>query len=269
MTRARTAAALVSICAILIVVALPIAFDLLPKIIGRAPPAQDGLAPFNRTLTKGFSVRLYEDSRPPNGKIAPVQKGVVLVQNGAETIGEGGGFGAPVLHHDEKTYYSLDATAHRFRDGVAKNFSMDAVEAGENYNKTFEPVAPAGFVMVRYRYIADGLRIEVSLGGIPANSTLFILNEQSGTRYTRYRNSEGENLTVDFSWRQVNASANYLLDGDGRGFRIDRPAIPDGTELHLGRETRPEGFDWAGLDITIDTAIYGSPVYTYEVRIAG
>jgi len=267
MPGARTAVAFIVVSMAVTLAAVSLVPGALRQHGGGAGPAQDSLASFNRTLPGGFAFRLYEDSRPPNGKLATLQKGVVLVHNGTETIGEGAGFGAPVLHHGGKTYYSLNATAFRLRDGVAKNFSMDAIEVGETYHKTFEPVVPVGSVLIKYRYLADGLNIEVSLRGIPANSALYILNEQSGTEYTRYKNSDGENLTVDFSWRQVNASANYLLDEDGKGFRIDKPAMPDGTTLYLGRETRPEGFDWAGLDMAIDTATYNSTVYGYEVRI--
>jgi hypothetical protein len=268
MPSARTTIAILAVCSVLMVVGLSIEFDLI-KITGKAPPARDGLASFNQTLSNGFSVRFYEDSRPHNGKLAPVRKGAVLVRDGNETIGEGAGFGAPVLHHGGKTYYSLNATASRLSDGVAKNFSMDAVEVGESYHKTFEPVAPVGSILVRYRYLADGLRVEVSLGDIPANSTLYILNEQSGTEYYKYKGSDGENLTVDFSWREVNASSNYLLNKDGKGFRVDRPAVPDGTKLYLGRETQPEGFDWAGLDIALDLAKANATIYRYDVRIAG
>lgn len=269
MPGARTAVTFVVVFEVLMLVSFALEPDIFSRLAGRNRPAAEELADFNQTLSDGFSVRLYEDSRPPNGKLAPLQKGVVLVHNGTETIGEGAGFGAPVLNHAGKTYYSLNATAYRLRDGVAKNFSMDAVEIGETYNKTFVPVDPAGFVLVSYHYLVDGLGIEVSLSGIPANSTLYILNEQSGTEYARYRSSDGNDLTVDFSWRQVNASANYLLDEDGKGFRIDRPAISDGATLFLGRETRPEGFDWVGLDIELNMISAKTTVYRYEVRITG
>jgi hypothetical protein len=269
MPSARTAVTFVVVFEVLMLVSFALEPDIFSHLAGRNRPAAEELADFNQTLSDGFSVRLYEDARPPNGKLAPLQKGAVLVHNGTETIGEGAGFGAPVLNYAGTTYYSLNATTNRFRDGVAKNFSMDAIEVGETYHKTFEPVAPVGSVLVRYRYLEDGLKIEVSLGGIPANSTLYILNEQAGTVYTRYKNSDSENLTVDFSWRQINASANYLLDRDGKGFRIDRQAVPDGSTLYLGREIRPEGFDWAGLDIALNMTSTKAAAYRYEVRITG
>jgi len=269
MPGARTAVMFVVVFEVLMLVSFGLEPDIFSRLAGRNRPAAEELADFNHTLSGGFSVRLYEDARPQNGKLAPLHKGAVLVYNGNETIGEGGGFGVPVLHHGGNTYYSLNATAYLERDGVAKNFKMDAVEAGETFHKTFEPVAPVGSVLVRYRYLAQGLKIEVSLLGIPAYSTLYILNEQSGTEYARYNSSNGDNLTVDFSWRQVNASANYLFNKDGKGFRIDRPAIPDGTTLYLGREIQPEGFDWAGLDIALNLTSMKATVYRYEVRIIG
>ena len=268
MATGRTKVAALAVCAALLVLALSVSWRLVfpPPVVER--PADDGLAPLNRTVSGNFSLRLYGDNRPFNGKLAPLQKGTVLVYRENETIGEGGGFGSPVLEHAGKTYFSHNATLKRLRDGVQKEFKLDSVEVGPTHRTVFESVEPIGSVRVSYRYMASGLNISVSLSGIPKNSTLHILNEQSGREYFKYRGPDGTEETVNWSWREAGAGKSFMLNGDGKGFGLDWPGGREGISLHTGREIEPANFDWSGLDITVDTAAYASTVISYELRIS-
>ena len=59
---------------------------------------------------EGFSIRIYEDSRPHCYKSTGVQKGLILVYNNQELSGEGIGFGAPVVKYADKTYFAREAS---------------------------------------------------------------------------------------------------------------------------------------------------------------
>lgn len=68
-------------------------------------------APFS----KDIALSIYSDTRPHVGLIGSLQKGLILVQAGRELIGEGLGFGAPVVFYRERTYFSGSSTLQVFR----------------------------------------------------------------------------------------------------------------------------------------------------------
>ncbi len=89
------------------------------------------LAPLSAHVDDRTSVRLYQDSRPWCLEVAPLQKGLVLLFNGAELIGEGMGFGVPVVKYRNKTYFSSTAecSIHETEKGdcVIKRFVLDTI----------------------------------------------------------------------------------------------------------------------------------------------
>src|SRR4030065_2075716 len=82
-------------------------------------------------LSKSLAIRVDADTRPHNWKIAELQKGLILVSNGSERVGEGAGFGLPVLVCSNETYFSGTSSVHFSRsDGqwsIRKEFLMDRV----------------------------------------------------------------------------------------------------------------------------------------------
>jgi hypothetical protein len=82
-------------------------------------------------LSKSLAIRIYADTRPHNWKIAELQKGLILVCNGSEKVGEGAGFGLPVLVCSDETYFSGTSSVRVSRsDGqwsIRKEFLMDRV----------------------------------------------------------------------------------------------------------------------------------------------
>lgn len=83
------------------------------------------------TITDSVALRVYFDSKPRNMKIADLQKGMILVLNGVDVVGEGTGFGVPILKYNDKTVFSGSSFLHVRRNGsqvsIRKEFIMDLV----------------------------------------------------------------------------------------------------------------------------------------------
>ena len=82
-------------------------------------------------FSKSLAIRVYADTRPHNWKIAELQKGLILACNGSERVGEGAGFGLPVLVCSNETYFSGTSSVHISRSddqwSIRKEFLMDRV----------------------------------------------------------------------------------------------------------------------------------------------
>jgi hypothetical protein len=81
------------------------------------------------SFSKNVALNIYSDTQPCNGLLGGISKGLVLVQNGKELIGEGSGFGVPVALYRDKTYFPGSSTLHVLRQedctiGV-KQFTLD------------------------------------------------------------------------------------------------------------------------------------------------
>jgi hypothetical protein len=86
---------------------------------------------FTAELSKSVALRVYSNTRPYNLKIAGLQKGLVFVHEGAEQVGEGGGFGLPILIYQDETYFSGLSAVSAGRKGsvtwIQKAYLMDHV----------------------------------------------------------------------------------------------------------------------------------------------
>lgn len=75
------------------------------------------------------ALRIYSDTKPLNMKIANLQKGLILLQNGIEVIGEGAGFGVPILKCANETFFSgtayLEVHKRASQLIIRKTFFMD------------------------------------------------------------------------------------------------------------------------------------------------
>jgi hypothetical protein len=81
------------------------------------------------SFSKNVALNIYSDTQPCNGLLKGISKGLVLVQNGNELIGEGAGFGVPVALYRDKTYFPGSSMLHvpRQRDCTicVKQFTLD------------------------------------------------------------------------------------------------------------------------------------------------
>ena len=89
-----------------------------------------------------MSLRVYRDTRPSNLKIANLQKGLILVYEGNELVGEGTGFGLPVLVCSDQTYFSGSSTIRVAQQddrwSIRKEFMMDRTARNRFRNITLE-----------------------------------------------------------------------------------------------------------------------------------
>lgn len=95
-------------------------------------------------------LRVYSSTKPHNHKIGNLQKGLILVVNDVETVGEGTGFGLPVLQYSHETFFSassaVDISSRLGRHVVVKQFSMDRVARNSFRNVTLENEAARNLI---------------------------------------------------------------------------------------------------------------------------
>lgn len=86
---------------------------------------------FDLPLTNSLALRIYANTEPHILKIADLQKGFILVHKGVEIVGEGMGFGVPILICGDETYFSATSKLYLHRDSnstlLRKDFHMDRI----------------------------------------------------------------------------------------------------------------------------------------------
>ena len=86
---------------------------------------------FSIPLSRYLSLEVYSSTKPHNLKIANLQKGLILTCNGVERVGEGAGFGVPVLVCPDETFFSgsssVRVAAVSGLTRMVKEFHMDRV----------------------------------------------------------------------------------------------------------------------------------------------
>lgn len=94
------------------------------------------------SVSSSVSLRIYSGTEPRNWKIAGLQKGLILVINGTEAVGEGTGFGLPVLVYSHETYFSASSRVYvhqrHNRCIIRKEFTMDRIARNSFRNVTLE-----------------------------------------------------------------------------------------------------------------------------------
>jgi hypothetical protein len=102
------------------------------------------------SLSDPVSLRVYSSTEPRNLKIADLQKGLILIVNGTEAVGEGTGFGLPLLVYSDETYFSGSSKLYVSQRGdccvVVKEFIMDRVARNSFRNVTLENRAARSFI---------------------------------------------------------------------------------------------------------------------------
>jgi hypothetical protein len=101
-------------------------------------------------IFNSVALRVYSDTKPFNLKIASLQKGLILVYDGVERVGEGAGFGFPVLMFGDETFFSASSTISIARTGsavrVRKEFIMDRTARNKFRNVHLENTQVRAFI---------------------------------------------------------------------------------------------------------------------------
>jgi hypothetical protein len=132
------------------------------------------------TISNRVAVRVYSDTRPHNLELADLQKGLILICDGAETVGEGTGFGFPVLVCRDETYFPGTSKVYLSKRGdsrvIQKEFVMDRIARNRFKNIKLENQAARAFLAYlaglyqehsRFRF----LRLKRLIGRMNVNTT--------------------------------------------------------------------------------------------------
>ncbi|MGD0643529.1 MAG: hypothetical protein ABSA75_01340 [Candidatus Bathyarchaeia archaeon] len=98
--------------------------------------------PHTYSISDSVALRIHSDTNPQNMKIANLQKGMILLYNGAEVVGEGTGFGVPIGKYFNETFFSGSSflQVHKQENFVIirKEFLMDLIERDKFRNLKLE-----------------------------------------------------------------------------------------------------------------------------------
>ena len=239
-----------------------------------------GPLPVTMALGNGLAVRVYADTRPHVGKITPLQKGTVLVQDGRELIEEGYGFGTPIVVQGGRSYLSQHADVAASPDGreIVKRFRIDVEDTWtQPFRRKYRAVEPLGSIVFTYTVAAPGiLDVAADFTGLRATPDLvYLANEQGARAFTLYSDSSGvQRYFADVpdtpdQWVPTTAERTCFT-AEARKLRFCVETQP-GQAKYVGRERyfqrRWSGLfslSWAGTDIEL-TRPQG--VYRYRVAV--
>lgn len=118
-------------------------------------------------ISRSVALEVYSNTKPCNLKIGNLQKGLIFVYDGVERVGEGTGFGFPVLIYSKETYFSGSAEVWvKQTQGslkIRKEFVMDRIARNKLGNVHLENQQARAFIRVltdlyqknkRLRYLA-------------------------------------------------------------------------------------------------------------------
>lgn len=209
-------------------------------------------------LDADLAVRLYSDTRPHTGKIARLQKGLVLEVDGRERVEEGFGLGLPLVEVGGRSYLSRAATVMAHEEALVKHYSMDTIDTPSGFlRQKYVPVATVGAIVVTYTVRAEQVYIAVDLSGIPGWERAYIMNEGGAQFFTRY---EEPGLAVEGrafgKWQPTTAQEGCILSADRSvGFCVQ---TEETLPKYYGRERYNQYYpfgiytlSWAGVDIEL------------------
>jgi cellulose synthase/poly-beta-1,6-N-acetylglucosamine synthase-like glycosyltransferase len=188
---------------------------------------------------------------PGQGKTAPLAKGLALRVLGLDSIGEGMGFGAPIVHYPDGWVYSRTAVTVDISTATnaiwKRTFFLDEIGGDAAHSYAFVPINSRGSIEVTYTVDSSGVSIAARVLHLARGYTeVGVLNEQSAA-FDDFAERGHTFIGAAFgSW--VPAVGDYArLRSGALGVEWSVPPL-QGAQLHAGRELVPPDFDWTGLD---------------------
>jgi hypothetical protein len=191
-------------------------------------------------VSNSLSLRVYADTQPHNLKICDLQKGLILVRGVTETVGEGTGFGLPVLVYDDDTYFSGTSRIHFSRRSdhsiIKKEFIIDLMARNRFRNVTLENQKARDLIAFLAHLYQRHPRLRLlTLKGLTKKidiSTAFIRREQRGKVIVTYVITR-EHISVKADFRYLindRPKRMFMLNEQGSRF-YRRYFDSQGTEL--------------------------------------
>jgi len=180
------------------------------------------------SLSGSVFLRIYASTEPHNLKIADLQKGLIMVIDGAETVGEGTGFGLPVLLYSDETYFSGSSKLYVSQRGnscvIVKEFIMDRIARNSFGSVNLENRAARSFIdrlsdlyqaHPRFRLLMlKGLTARVNIGKV-------FLKVPSRGKVTVIFSIDKSRITVRADFKKLERSGLqkvFMLNEQGAGF---------------------------------------------------
>jgi len=210
-----------------------------------APPTIKGNSKFSKVdkftvpLSNSLALRIYSDTKPHNLHLTDLQKGMILVYKGVETVGEGTGFGVPVLLYPDETYFSGSSHVYLSRQNddkiVCKEFLMDTVSRPtigktELENRNLRSISRYFDELYRsHRHMQPFLLLLAKKIGA---NTGFVKSTSAGKVLVTYSINKARVLVrIDFSLlRRKNLQKAFILNEQGSSF-FSRYLDSNDTEL--------------------------------------
>jgi hypothetical protein len=217
--------------------------------------------PITVPLSEEVAVRLYEDTRPHIGKIARLQKGLILVAAGEEVVEEGFGFGLPLVEVNGQTYLSRGAAVEEQPDGrLVKRYEMDTVDTPSGFlRQKYVPVPSIGTVVVTHTLVTGGVEIEVDLSKLRSDwQRAFLMNEQGATHFVHYTEPGRDVLEGEVGiWQPTRGESGCMMTGDSSlRFCVE---TEEAWPRYFGRERYRQYYwigtyllSWAGIDLELE-----------------
>jgi len=234
--------------------------------------------PLAERLNDDVEIRLHATTRPHVGKIAALQKGLVLVYQGQAIIEEGYGFGLPIIDAPDGAHISRHAETTIQRDGgdvkLVKSYRIDVLDTPVRpFRRKYRDVDPLGHVVFTYTVRPpDTIHVRADFRGLHDPwDRAYLMNEQGARAFTSYVEPGGR--VVDASemgiWQEATAPFGCWRSPErGLSFCVEAPS---GQPGFVGRERYRQfnwlGFyalSWSGVDIAVDAP---QETYTYTIRI--
>ncbi len=234
--------------------------------------------PLSVPLDDALMLRLYDDTRPHVGKIAALQKGLVLVADGTSLVEEGFGFGAPIVQVGDVTYLSRRAntnlTEASGRVTLIKAYTIDVADRPTRFlRKKYQDVAPLGSVVFSYTLRPPStVYVAVDLTGLEADwKRVYLMNEQGARAFPRYRDAAGRvREASDVGIWEESVAPFGCWEAPARDVRFCVEA-PSGQPGFVGRERYLQynwlgayALSWSGIDLELEAPC---EIFTYTLRL--
>lgn len=165
-----------------------------------------------------IGLRVYSDTRPRKWKIANLQKGLILVYKGVETVGAASGFGCPVLEYSNESYFSSSSKVYVCKMDtvtiIRKDFFMDRIKRnliGNIVLENKEARSTLDLVALPYRTYFRSLRVKEFLVNLGTKTDFRVVPYAGRVTVTYVIDQRKIRVKADFSCMRKRGLKKILL----------------------------------------------------------